>query len=102
MQTRNRLLDDLTRLADGAVSTVAGIGGEIDAMIRRQLERLLADMDMVPREEFEAVKAVAAKARTEQEKLEKRVAALEAGKATPAKPARAPRKRTPKASPKAE
>ncbi len=97
MQSRNRLFDDLSRLADGAASTVAGIRGEIETLVRHQLERLLADMDVVPREEFEAVKAVAAKARTEQEKLQKRVAALEAKLAAPAKPARTPRKRAPKA-----
>ena len=78
MQTRNRLFDDLSRLAEGAASTVAGIKGEIEALVKQQLERMLADMDVVPRDEFDAVKAVAAKAREEQEKLEKRVADLEA------------------------
>lgn len=78
MQTSNRLFDDLARVANGAVSTLTGVKGELEAMIRHQLERLLADRDTVPREEFEAVKAMAAKARSEQEKLAKRVAALEA------------------------
>jgi len=78
MQTSNRILDDLARVANGAVSTLTGIKGELEAMIRHQLERILADRDTVPREEFEAVKAMAAKARAQQEKLEKRVAALEA------------------------
>lgn len=93
MQTSNRILDDLARVANGAVSTLTGIKGELEAMIRHQLERILADRDTVPREEFEAVKAMAAKARSQQEKLEKRVAALEAklpgeGLAKAAKPRR--------------
>ena len=78
MQTRNRVLDDLAKVAGGAVSTMSGIKGEVDALIRQQLERLMAQMDAVPRDEFEAVKAVASKARAEQEKLEKRLTRLEA------------------------
>ncbi|MCH7694087.1 MAG: accessory factor UbiK family protein, partial [Proteobacteria bacterium] len=74
MQTSNRILDDLARVANGAVSTLVGIKNEIDALVRQRLERLLNDADVVPREEFDAVKAMAAKARTEQEKLEKRIA----------------------------
>ncbi|MCH8213568.1 MAG: accessory factor UbiK family protein [Proteobacteria bacterium] len=78
MQTSNRILDDLARVANGAVSTLVGIKNEIDALVRQRIERLLNDADVVPREEFDAVKAMAAKARTEQEKLEKRIAGLEA------------------------
>lgn len=92
MQTSNRIFDDLARVANGAVSTLSGIKGELEGMIRHQLERLLADRDGVPREEFEAVKAMAAKARSEQEKLAKRVADLEAklgAKPAAAKPRRA-------------
>lgn len=98
MQTRNRIIDDLARVANGAASTLAGIKAEIEASIRQKVERLLADMDAVPREEFEAVKAMAAKARGEQEKLEKRVQALEArlapeGASAAGKTAATPRKR---------
>ncbi len=78
MQTRNRMFDDLAKVANGAASTLAGIKGELEAVVRQQIDRLLSDMDIVPRDEFEAIKAVAAKARAEQEKLEERVAALEA------------------------
>ncbi len=78
MQTSNRILDDLARVANGAVSTLVGVKNEIDALVRQRIERLLNDADMVPRQEFDAVKAMAAKARTEQEKLEKRIAGLEA------------------------
>lgn len=95
MQTSNRILDDLARVANGAVSTLTGIKGELEAMIRHQLERILADRDTVPREEFEAVKAMAAKARSQQEKLEKRIAALEARESGQA-PVKAAKPRRPK------
>ncbi len=78
MQTSNRILDDLARVANGAISTLVGIKNEIDALVRQRIERLLNDADVVPREEFDAVKAMAAKARTEQERLEIRIAGLEA------------------------
>lgn len=78
MQTRNRLFDDVARLANGAMSTVTGMKEEVEAMVRHRLEDLLADMDLVTRDEFEAVREMAARARQEQEALEKRVAALEA------------------------
>jgi len=78
MQTSNRFLDDLAKVANSAVSTVGGIKGEVEAIVRQRLDRLLGDMDLVARDEFEAVKAMAAKARLAQEKLEVRVAELEA------------------------
>jgi BMFP domain-containing protein YqiC len=78
MQTRGRVFDDMARLANGAVGALAGAGRELEAMIRAQIEKLLANMDLVRRDEFEAVKAMAAKARAEQERLEARVALLEA------------------------
>jgi len=55
-----------------------GVRAEIDTFVRQRLERLVADMDFVPREEFDAVKAMAAKAREENEVLAARLAALEA------------------------
>lgn len=78
MQVDNRLLDDLARMAGGAAGALSGVRGELEARLKQQLERILGEMDVVSRDEFEAVKAMAAKARTEQEKLEKRVADLEA------------------------
>ena len=78
MQTRNRVLDDMAKLANGAVGALAGAGRELEALVRAQIEKLLAGMDLVRRDEFDAVKAMAAKARAEQERLEARVAALEA------------------------
>jgi len=78
MQVDNRLLDDFARLASGALGSLAGLKDEIDALVRRRLERLLAEMELVSREEFEATKAVASLARAAQETLEIRVARLEA------------------------
>lgn len=78
MQVDNRLLDDLARVASGAFGALSGVRGEVEARLKHQFERILSEMDLVPREEFDAVKAMAAKARQEQEALKKRIAALEA------------------------
>jgi BMFP domain-containing protein YqiC len=78
MQVDNRLLDDIARLTSGALGSLASLKGEIDALVRQRLERLLAEMELVTREEFEAVKAVAANARVASDALEARLAALEA------------------------
>lgn len=77
MQSQNRFFDDLARVATGAIGTLSGVRSEVESRLREQLERVLAGMDLVSRDEFEAVKAMAAKARSEQEDLEKRVAELE-------------------------
>ena len=94
MQTQNRLLDDLARVATGAMGAVSGMRGEVETRLKEQFERILGRMNLVRREEFDAVQAMAAKARAAQEALEKRVAALEArlGTATPRKRAVAPRR----------
>ena len=92
MQVDNRLLDDLARVAGGAFGALAGVRGEVEARLKQPFERILSEMDMVSREEFEAVKAMAAKARMEQEALEKRVAALEAALAAQKPRAKASRK----------
>jgi len=78
MQSQNRFFDDMARVASGAVGALAGVRGEIEARFRDQLERILTGMDLVSREEFDAVKAMAAKAREEQELLQRRLEALEA------------------------
>ena len=78
MQTRNRLLDDLAKVAGSAVGVAAGLKGEIDARLRHQFERVLDRMELVERDEFDAVKAMAAEARAENERLAARVARLEA------------------------
>jgi BMFP domain-containing protein YqiC len=71
------MFDDLARVTNGAASVLSGFRDEAEAKLRQRLERLLADMDVVPREEFEAVREMASNARREQEALAKRVAALE-------------------------
>ena len=81
MQTKSRFFEDLARIAGGAVSTAAGIKEEIESLIHQRIEGMLARMDVVPREEFEAVRDMAAKARAAQEVLEQRVAVLEAAMA---------------------
>ncbi len=88
MQSRNKLLDDLARVASGAAGTVAGIRDEVETVVRQRIEAVLSELNLVTRDEFDAVKAMASKARAEQEKLEKRVAELEARATKPAaKPA---------------
>ena len=82
MQADNRLLDDMARLASGALGAFSGLRSEIEALVRQRLERLLADMELVSREEFDAVKAVAVNARNGQEALAERIARLEAALAT--------------------
>jgi BMFP domain-containing protein YqiC len=92
MQTRSRLFDDIARVANGALSAAAGVRAEIEQLVHQQFERFIADRDLVTREEFEAVEAMAAKARSEQETLAARVAELEARLAEAKKPA--PKRKT--------
>jgi BMFP domain-containing protein YqiC len=87
MATRNRMFDDAARVAGGALGTLAGIKREIEALARQQFERLVGGLDLVTRDEFEAVKAMAAKARAEQEALAERLAALETAAAPAKRPA---------------
>ena len=77
MQTDNRLFDDLSRIAAGALGTLQGVKGEVEQAFRQRLERALADMDLVSREEFETVRAMAQAAREENIALSERLAALE-------------------------
>lgn len=77
MQTDNRLFDDLARMAGGALNALTGMKTEVESLVRQQIEQLGANLRLVTREEFDAVQAMAAKARDEQESLALRVAALE-------------------------
>ena len=77
-QTSGRLFDDLSRLITDAAGLAEGARREVETIVRAQFERLLAGMDVVTREEFEAAKEMAAKARSENEALAARIAALEA------------------------
>jgi BMFP domain-containing protein YqiC len=74
----NRVYEDFTRLITDAAEMAQGVRREAETAIKSQLERMLASMDVVTREEFEAVKEMAAKARDENEKLSQRLAVLEA------------------------
>lgn len=77
-QTTNRLFDELSRLMNDAAGVASGVRREVDTMIRAQVEKWLRDLDLVKREEFEAVKEMARLAREENEALKARIAALEA------------------------
>lgn len=78
MQTENRFFDDFARLTSGMAGLAAGFRQEMEQTVRARMQSILADMDLVPREEFEAVRAMAEKARLEQEHLAAKVAELEA------------------------
>ncbi|MGD9508766.1 MAG: accessory factor UbiK family protein [Geminicoccaceae bacterium] len=77
MQTSNRLFDDLARVASGAFSTLSGLREEIETRVRERVERMAADLDLITREEFDAVRTMAANARAAQEELATKVASLE-------------------------
>ena len=88
MQSKNRFFDDFSRMATGAMGSLAGMGREMEAGFRARMEDFVAGLDLVKREEFEAVKQMAANARAENEELKARIAKLEAAAGTaPAKPA---------------
>lgn len=106
MQSQNRFFDDLSKVLNGLAGTVAGVGREAEAGARERAKEWFGGMDFVSREEFEAVKEMAAKARAEADVLKKRVDALEkatgtsAPKASAAKPAaRKPAAKKPAAKP---
>jgi BMFP domain-containing protein YqiC len=83
-QTSNRIFDEMARLMNDAAGVAQGVRREADTLFRTQAERILRDLDFVKREEFEAVKDMAALARTENEALKARLDALEAKGATKA------------------
>jgi BMFP domain-containing protein YqiC len=85
-QTSNRFFDEIGRLMNDAAGAAQGVKREIDTVVRSQAEKILRDLDIVKREEFEAVKAMAQIAREENEALNVRITALEArlGTAAPA------------------
>ncbi len=87
-QTSSRILDELARLMNDAAGVAQGVRREFDTLFRTQAERILRDLDVVDREEFEAVKEMATLAREENEALKKRVEALEAKLAKAARSSR--------------
>lgn len=84
-QTNNRLFDEFAKLMTDAAGAAQGVRKEVETMMRAQGERLVAGMDLVQREEFEAVKEMAAKARDENAELKERIAKLEAALAATGK-----------------
>ena len=83
MQTNNRLFDDIARAANGALGALGGLKAELDQQVRAVVERVLRNQDLVTREEFEAVKEMAARAREENEALRARLEQLEARMGSP-------------------
>lgn len=82
MQTENHLFDDLAKFLNGAAGTLAGVGREAEASARARFRELVGGADFVARDEFDAVKAMAAAARDEAEALRARLDALEAATAS--------------------
>jgi BMFP domain-containing protein YqiC len=80
MQSENRLFDDFVKLMNGAAGTLAGMGREAEATFRERAKEWVAGMDFVSREEFEAVKAMAAAARDEVEELKAKIEELSSAK----------------------
>ncbi len=103
MQSENRFFDDLAKMVNGVAGTVAGAGREAEAAMRERAREWVGRMDFVSREEFDAVKQMAATARAETEALKARLDKLEgaakpaaARKPTAAKPTAKPAARKPK------
>jgi BMFP domain-containing protein YqiC len=96
MQSENRLFDDLVKVLNGAAGTMAGMTREAEAAMRARAREWVGGLDMVTRDEFEAVKAIAVAAREESLALKARLDALEAaGEAAGAKPASTRAKKNP-------
>ncbi len=88
MQSQNRIFDDLVKMMNGVAGTMAGVGREAEGSMREKMREWVGGMEFVGRDEFDAVKAMAAAARDENEALGKRIDALEAAAK---KPPRAPK-----------
>ena len=88
MQSENRLFDDFVKVMNGAAGTLAGMTREAEGAFRDRMRDWIGGLDMISREEFEAVKAIAVAAREENVALKARLEALEAAAA--AKPSRKP------------
>ena len=89
MQSQNRLFDDFVKMMNGAAGTLAGMGREAESAFRERLRDWIGGLDLVGRDEHEAVKAIAIASREENQALRARVEALEAKRAAaPEKPAR--------------
>lgn len=99
MQSQNRLFDDFVKVMNGAAGTIAGMTREAQGAMQERMREWFGGLDMVSREEFDAVKAMAAAAREESQALKARVEALEAALAgSAAKPGAARARRKPGAA----
>jgi len=76
-QTRNRIFDEFSKLMTDAAGLAEGARREVETLVRSQMERFMSSMDLVSRDEFEAAREMAVRARAENEKLEARITALE-------------------------
>lgn len=76
MQPPNRFLDDLSHLLSGAAAALSGVRNELEGLFQQQLERIVASMDLVGREEFDSLRAMTQNARSGQENLEKKLATI--------------------------
>lgn len=95
MQSQNRFFDEVAKMMTSAAGAAKGFREDVEALVRAQMERLLASMDLVSREEFDAVQAMAQKARADVDTLSARLAALEAvlddgAEAAPNRPPKGP------------
>ncbi len=81
MQSENRMFDDFVRMMNGAAGTLAGMGREAEGSFREKMREFMGGTDFVSRDEFDAVKAMAAAARDHNQALEARITALEAASA---------------------
>ena len=91
MQSEKRVFDDFVKMVNGFAGTFAGMGREAEASAREKMREWMGGQDFVSRDEFDAVKAMAAAAREENEQLKARVAALEAKVGATAAPKSAPK-----------
>jgi BMFP domain-containing protein YqiC len=94
MQSENRVFDDFVKFVNGAAGTIAGMGREAEASTREKAKEWIGGLNFVSREEFEAVKAMAAAARDDADTLRKRLDALEAKTAKPAAKKAAPKSKS--------
>jgi BMFP domain-containing protein YqiC len=93
MQSQNKIFEDLSKVATSALGTFAGLGREVGTAAKNRVREMAGSADMISRDEFEAVKAMAANARAEVELLKAEIAAMKAAAA----PAAAPKRKTAKA-----
>ena len=101
MQSENKMFDDLVKMVNGAAGTLAGMGREAQSTTREHVREWIGGLDFVSRDEFEAVKAMAAAARDENEALQARISVLEMRLTAATSSEQAtPRKPKPKAEPK--